>query len=72
MRCFLLLLLLSVTASAQNYEEWTDDSLREELGRLAEATRKINVPMRDGVNLSTDVYLPKGAASDLPAVFWRP
>jgi putative CocE/NonD family hydrolase len=66
-----ILLALSSASAAQDYLQWDESKLREELGRLAEATRKINVPMRDGVNLSTDVYLPKGSHSSLPTVFWR-
>ena len=58
-------------AAAQDYRQWDEEKLREELGRVADATRKINVPMRDGVHLSTDVYLPKDSHNALPTVFWR-
>ena len=58
-------------AVAQDYRQWDEDKLREELGRIADATRKINVAMRDGVHLSTDVYLPKDSHDALPTVFWR-
>ena len=73
MRLMLALISLGLfgAAAAQDYRQWDEDKLREELGRLAEATRKINVPMRDGVHLSTDVYIPKGPHSELPTVFWR-
>ena len=73
MRLLLVILLLGFfgASTAQDYFQWDEGKLREELSRLAESTRKINMPMRDGVNLSTDVYLPKGSRSDLPTVFWR-
>jgi predicted acyl esterase len=67
----LLTLGLPSVVEAQDYRQWDEDKLREELGRLADATRKINVPMRDGVHLSTDVYLPKGPYDSVPTVFWR-
>ena len=65
------LVAMSGAASAQQYFKWDEAKLQEELARLADATRKINVPMRDGVHLSTDVYLPKGEQTDLPTIFWR-
>jgi putative CocE/NonD family hydrolase len=73
MRLLLVIVLLGFfgASTAQDYLQWDEGKLREELSRLAESTRKINMPMRDGVNLSTDVYLPKGSRSDLPTVFWR-
>ena len=71
MKLLLVLLLSFGIAAAQDYNNWDEDKLREELGQLADATRKVNVPMRDGVHLSTDVYLPKGAEDDFPAIFWR-
>ena len=73
MRIIIAFIMLSLCAAtfAQNYHQWDEDKLREELGRLADITRKINVPMRDGVHLSTDVYLPKGMQDALPTVFWR-
>ena len=73
MRLTLALISLGLfgAAAAQDYRQWGEDQLREELVRIADATRKITVPMRDGVHLSTDVYLPKGAHDGLPTVFWR-
>ena len=56
---------------AQDYRQWDEEKLREELGRVADATSKINVAMRDGVHLSTDIYLPKDSHNALPTVFWR-
>src|SRR4029077_9390618 len=43
---------------ADKYIEWSSD-------------REIFVPMRDGVHLSTDVLLPKGAKDKLPAILIR-
>ncbi len=71
MRLMLALISLGLlgAAVAQDYRQWDEEKLREELGRIADATRKINVPMRDGVHLSTDVYLPKDSHIALPTVF---
>jgi uncharacterized protein len=44
--------------AAGKYTEWTTD-------------KDIFVPMRDGIHLDTDVWLPKGAAGKLPTVFVR-
>src|SRR5210317_448494 len=73
MRVIIALIVLSLCGAtfAQDYRQWDEDKLREELGRLADITRKVNVPMRDGVHLSTDVYVPKESPDALPAVFWR-
>jgi putative CocE/NonD family hydrolase len=59
----LLLLGAAASASAQDlppasYSDWTWE-------------KEIFVPMRDGVNLSTDVLLPNGATSPLPTVLIR-
>jgi len=73
MRLILALITLGLcgAAAAQDYRKWGEDQLREELDRVADVTRKINVEMRDGVHLSTDVYLPKDVPDALPTVFWR-
>ncbi len=71
LKLILALLLSFGVATAQDYHKWDEEKLREELGELADATRKVNVPMRDGVHLSTDIYLPKESPDPLPAVFWR-
>ncbi|MEM8771584.1 MAG: CocE/NonD family hydrolase [Pseudomonadota bacterium] len=64
-------LILCAQSAAQDYANYSDDAMRKELARISESSRKVNVPMRDGVNLSTDVYKPKGARGPLPTVFWR-
>jgi len=38
---------------------------------IASIQRKAWVPMRDGIRLSTDIYLPKDAEGPLPTIFWR-
>ncbi len=61
----------ALSAHAQTYERYSSDNLRLELKKIADVTRKVNMPMRDGVNLSADVYRPKGSTGPLPTVFWR-
>ena len=43
MRIIIAFIMLSLCAAtfAQNYHQWDEDKLREELGRLADITRKI-------------------------------
>ena len=42
------------------------------LEQIADVQHKVMVPMRDGVRLQTDVYVPKGAApGSVPAIFVR-
>lgn len=47
-------------------EAWPDEKLY-----AVEYAGKFDVPMRDGVKLSTDVYLPKGVKEAIPAVLVR-
>jgi hypothetical protein len=76
-RHLLIVLLLAFTGvtfaavQAQTYERYDEKKLRAELKDMADITRKVNVPMRDGVHLSTDVYVPKNARGPVPVVFWR-
>jgi putative CocE/NonD family hydrolase len=55
--------LTSVLAQESEYKK---------IGRYnTRAERSVMVPMRDGVNLSTDLYLPDGATDKLPVVLVR-
>ncbi len=54
-----------------DYSKWGPTQMEQELKDRASAERKVLVRMRDGVGLSTDVYLPKGATGKLPTVFIR-
>ncbi|HEX6260891.1 MAG TPA: CocE/NonD family hydrolase, partial [Woeseiaceae bacterium] len=54
------------TASAA--EDATDNTVADHGVR---AQTDIMVPMRDGVRLSTDLYIPEGAQGKLPVVLWR-
>ena len=47
------------------------DSLEQELQRIAVVERKLMIPMRDGVRMQFDVYRPKNAAGQVPAIFVR-
>jgi predicted acyl esterase len=40
----------------------------KELQSLAVVHRKVMMPMRDGVRLATDVYVPKNAGEKVPAI----
>ena len=66
-RVFLSIVILaavSVTALAQ--KEDNPDVVK--LNAISEVDTMVMVPMRDGVGLATDVYLPKGKGH-LPVIF---
>jgi uncharacterized protein len=42
--------------------------LDQELQSIAAVHRKVMMPMRDGVRLATDVYVPKNAGATVPAI----
>lgn len=58
-------------ANAEDFSKYSEDALRAMLAEQADVEKKVLVPMRDGVGLSTDIYRPKGAEGPLPTVFWR-
>ncbi len=60
-----------VTASPEMNRLKDAETLRKELEEKAEILRQFRVPMRDGVHLSTDVYLPKDRDGKVPVIFWR-
>ena len=63
LRIPLLLFLISAPCLAEEDDPgWKDGATIE---------RKAWVAMRDGVRLSTDIYLPKDAERPLPTIFWR-
>lgn len=48
------------------------DAVRQaDIDRLATVERMVMMPMRDGVRLATEIYLPKNAEGPVPAIFWR-
>ncbi len=62
--------LFACVASAQIHL-MPDKARREALEREARIERMVMVPMRDGVRLASRIYIPKGAAGKVPAIFWR-
>jgi uncharacterized protein len=54
-----------------DFSGYSDAALQANLAKSATVQSKLLVPMRDGVGLSTDVYLPKDAKGPLPTIFWR-
>ncbi len=47
------------------------EKLEKELEEIATIEKKMMVPMRDGIRLATDIYLPKQSAGPLPTIFAR-
>lgn len=54
-----------------DYSKWSQAALETELARRAVIERKVLMPMRDGVHLSTDIYRPRDAAGPVPTIFVR-
>jgi hypothetical protein len=46
-------------------------ALEKELHSLATVERKVMLPMRDGVRLATDIYVPKGTTGKVPTIWVR-
>ncbi len=72
---FLLVILASFImasgAYAQDYSKYSDKALHKILEDIATVERKVLMPMRDGVGLSSDIYRPKKTDKDVPAIFVR-
>ncbi len=65
-------LLIASAASAPAQIHKVPDSVRRaELSHEAQHQTLIQVPMRDGVRLATDVYLSAEGDGPYPTVFWR-
>ena len=67
--------LLVVAAAAHSQTDAQLVAQREErfraLASIATIQHKVWVPMRDGIRLSTDVYVPKNATGRVPTIFVR-
>jgi putative CocE/NonD family hydrolase len=73
-RCLTLILiaisLMAQGASAQIHLV-SDEIRRAQLEELAHVERMVMVPMRDGVRLATEIYVPKDGDGPFPVIFWR-
>jgi putative CocE/NonD family hydrolase len=71
----LLALLLAVGSAqpvlAQDLASYTPEALEREITTLADARIAVMVPMRDGVRLSTNIYVPRNAEGRLPVILWK-
>ena len=59
------------TPALTDYSKWSPQALEAELTRRATIQKKVPMPMRDGINLSTDIYRPKDAPRPVPVIFVR-
>jgi hypothetical protein len=62
---------LAAPAPAPQFSGYSEAALHAFLAKNATMQSKLLVPMRDGIGLATDVYLPKDAKGPLPTIFWR-
>src|SRR5687767_2615132 len=64
----------SIAIPAQRGGQMTDEQrarrldTEKELQSIAVVQRKVMMPMRDGVRLATDVYVPKNAGDKVPTI----
>lgn len=61
----------SFPADAQEFSKYTDDAVAEALSDRADVRMIEMVPMRDGVRLATNVYMPKDADGPVPTILWK-
>jgi X-Pro dipeptidyl-peptidase (S15 family) len=54
-----------------DYSKWSQPALDAELAKRAIVERKVLMPMRDGVHLSTDIFRPKDVTGPVPTIFIR-
>lgn len=66
----MVLLVLATPVLAQIHRV-SDEVRQADLTREAEVLRMVWVPMRDGVRLATEIYLPKDRSGPVPVIFWR-
>lgn len=65
------LCLVVQPSDAQNLANYSSEGLEREMTMTAEARLSVMVPMRDGVRLSTNIFMPKGAQGRLPVILWK-
>ena len=68
---FAVLLAAGNFANAKDLSKYSEDALRRHLEDTASVTKKVNIAMRDGIHLSTDIFVPDGASGPFPTIFWR-
>jgi len=54
-----------------DYSKWSQAALDAELAKRAIVERKVLMPMRDGVHLSTNISRPKDVTGPVPTIFIR-
>jgi putative CocE/NonD family hydrolase len=54
-----------------DYSNWSPQALEAELRKRATIEKKVLMPMRDGMHLSTDIYRPKDVNGPVPTIFVR-
>ena len=64
-------LVSSSDGTPTDYSKWSQTALEAELSKRATVERKVLMPMRDGVSLSTDIYRPKDDTAAVPTIFIR-
>jgi hypothetical protein len=58
-------------AIAQDYTKYSPEAQDRAIGQIATSRQSVMVRMRDGVSLSTDIYMPKNASGKLPVILWK-
>ena len=58
-------------AVAQDFAKFSPEAQARALGEIASSRQSVMVRMRDGVSLSTDIYMPRTANGKLPVILWK-
>ena len=58
-------------AAAQDYTKFSPEAQDRALGQIASSRQSVMIRMRDGVSLSTDIYMPKNASGKMPVILWK-
>ncbi|MCD2519131.1 CocE/NonD family hydrolase [Massilia sp. G4R7] len=58
-------------AAAQDYTRYSPEAQDREIAQIATSRLSVMVRMRDGVSLSTDIYMPKNVSGKLPVILWK-
>ncbi len=70
-RMILSVLAACLSVGAAFGQTWTLGDHKKAINRLGFVSTKVMVPMRDGVRLATDIYLPKDRTGPVPTIFWK-
>ncbi len=70
-RCVMVCALVTQPVFAQDVSNYSPEAMEREMARVAVSRLAVLVPMRDGVRLSTNIFMPRDAKGPLPTILWK-